>query len=280
MTPSNLSTSTFRVVSIATNLPGPITAEHLRTYGAHVTKVEPPSGDLMAQFCDPYYEELAAGQDVVRLDLKEPAGQESLHQLLAEADVFITSHRPAALERLGLDWNAIHAQHPQLNYVAIVGHSMEEADADQAGHDLTYQAHAGTLDPPNMPTIPVADVGGAERATAAALAALYHRERTGEATFQEVSLSHAAQIFGAPARHGLTQKGGLLGGGLHMYRIYPAKEGWVAVALIEPHFQASFCELLNIENDEQAYEEILKTKTAAEWQDWAVKHNLPVAAVT
>ncbi|PZO99254.1 MAG: CoA transferase [Corynebacterium urealyticum] len=161
------------VLSLAPNLPGPIAAHRLAEMGAKVTKIEGPTGDLMAQAAPKYYEWLCEGQQVVALNLKEEADRGTLQELLSTCDVLITSSRPAALARLGLAWDELHAAYPRLCQVAIVGHSGD--DADLAGHDLTYQAHAGTLLPPAMPTVPVADLAGAELAVQAALALLLGR---------------------------------------------------------------------------------------------------------
>lgn len=158
----------LRVVSLALNLPGPAAAARLVALGAQVTKVEPPAGDFLAEAAPAYYAELAAGQRVVTIDLKTTAGLAELAGLLDEADLLLTSSRPAALARLGLDWASVHARWPRLCQVAIVGHA--GAEADVPGHDLTYQASVGVLLPPVMPTVLVADLAGAERAVADALA--------------------------------------------------------------------------------------------------------------
>lgn len=126
----------LRVVSLALNLPGPAAAARLVALGAQVTKVEPPAGDFLAEAAPAYYAELAAGQRVVTIDLKTTAGLAELAGLLDEADLLLTSSRPAALARLGLDWASVHARWPRLCQVAIVGHA--GAEADVPGHDLTY----------------------------------------------------------------------------------------------------------------------------------------------
>lgn len=235
------------VLSLAPNLPGPIAARRLAEMGASVTKIEGPTGDLMAQAAPTYYEWLCTGQDVLQLNLKDEADRDTLQGLLSSCDVLITSSRPSALARLGLSWEELHAAYPRLCQVAIVGHSGD--DADLAGHDLTYQAHAGTLLPPAMPTVPVADLAGAELAVQAALALLLGRNAgedsagpgaggqsvesqgaeeqgdgtaAGEGGYHEVALADAAEAFAMPAQFGLSAPGGLLGGALPGYRIYEA----------------------------------------------------------
>ena len=81
--------------------------------------------------------------------MKSAEGQAKLAELLAGADVLLTSTRPAALARLGLDWPTLSARYPRLCHVAIVGYPAP--DEDRAGHDLTYQASAGLLEPPRFP---------------------------------------------------------------------------------------------------------------------------------
>lgn len=269
------------VVSIATNIPGPVAAARLTALGATVTKVEPPSGDLITRVAPAYYAELTSGQEVVTLDLKTPEGQVAIEALLAAADVFITSHRPSALARLGLDWDGIHARHPRLSHVAIVGDP--GAGAEVPGHDLTYQAVNGLLsgrdgDTPHLPATLIADLAGAERAATAAVAALFARERSGEGRYSEVALSVAAESMADPLRHGLTATGGLLGGALPGYAIYAAKEGFIACAALEPHFLARLEDLLGVTGGD-AFATAFSTRTAAEWVGWAREHDLPIEAV-
>ena len=296
------------VLSLAPNLPGPIAARRLAEMGAKVTKIEGPTGDLMAQAAPKYYEWLCTGQDVVQLNLKEEADRGTLHELLSTCDVLITSSRPSALARLGLSWEELHAAYPRLCQVAIVGHSGD--DADLAGHDLTYQAHAGTLLPPAMPTVPVADLAGAELAVQAALALLLGRNAgegspeqgadrqsaegqgtetqcsgaAGGGGYHEVALADAAEAFAMPAQFGLSAPGGLLGGALPGYRIYEAAPAGgapthVAFAALEPHFMARAMQLLRVDGTEGQFAAVFKTKTAAEWEAWGIEQDVPIAEI-
>jgi crotonobetainyl-CoA:carnitine CoA-transferase CaiB-like acyl-CoA transferase len=251
--------------------------------GAAVAKVDPPGGDPLADMSASYHATLNAGFDVVRLDLKRPDDRARLDALLAHADVLLTATRPDSLDRLGLGWDALHARHPRLCHVAIVGHASPHAA--RPGHDLTYQASAGLLAPPHLPRTLLADVAGAERAAGAALALLLARERHGAAGRAEVSLADAAEPFAAPLRHGLTAPGGLLGGGAPAYALHPARDGWVAVGALEPHFRDRLCRELGIDPSADAptlaarLRERLAARTADEWEAWAVARDLPLAAV-
>ena len=74
-TPDATAVAGVGVVSLAVNLPGPLAVARLASMGASATKVEPPSGDPLQAVAPSWYEELAAGQEVVTLDLKSPAGR-------------------------------------------------------------------------------------------------------------------------------------------------------------------------------------------------------------
>src|SRR5687768_8215228 len=93
----------MKIVSIAQNVPGPATVAKLVRRGAHAIKIEPPAGDQLAMLCPAWYRELHAGVRIERYDLKTAAGMGALKDMLRSADLLLTSQRPAALERLGLD---------------------------------------------------------------------------------------------------------------------------------------------------------------------------------
>jgi crotonobetainyl-CoA:carnitine CoA-transferase CaiB-like acyl-CoA transferase len=275
--PDDLPLSRVRVVSLATNIPGPVAAGRLSALGATVTKVEPPSGDPVETVSKSYYDELVAGQAVRVLDLKDNAGRRALEALLTNADLLITSSRTAALERLGLGWKALHERHPLLSQVAIVGHPAPHDN--RAGHDLTYQAANGMLAPPSMPSVLVADLSGAERAVSEGLAALVQRASTGAGSRREVALSVAAEAMAAPIRHELTTASGVLGGRFPAYGIYAAADGHVALAALEPHFFARLCELLAVTGSRSELEAVFATRSALQWQEWAEEHDVPLAAI-
>lgn len=268
----------LRVVTMAPNLPGPVAAHRLAERGADVVKVEPPAGDMMATAAPAYYAALCEGQEVITLDLKGRDGRDRMDELLDGADLLITSSRPAALAKLHLGWDALHDRHPLLCQVAIVGTA---GAADVPGHDLTYQAAAGILDPGAgaNPRVLIADLAGAERVVGEALAALWATARDGRGRYREVGLSDVAEDFAEPARRGFTTPDGLLGGGLPQYRVYDAAEGRVAVAALEPHFWAAMIRELGITPDGAGLEDIMRTRTAAEWEQWALDHQLPLAEV-
>jgi alpha-methylacyl-CoA racemase len=271
----------FQVLNLAVNIPGPAAAARLQQFGARVIKVEPLHGDMFASFCPAWYAALVAGQQVLRLDLKQPTAHRELDDLLASSDLLITSTRPSSLQRQGLAWDDLHARFPDLCQVAILGYPSPRQELP--GHDLTYQAGAGLARPPALPNTLLADLGGAEQAVSAALALLLGRSCGQGGGYSEVTLEEAAETFAAPLRFGLTTPGGLLGGGLPVYNLYPTRQGWLAVAALEPQFWQKLAEGLGLESVQAPYAEFARAlleRTALEWQTWAAERDLPLAAVS
>ena len=268
----------IKVVSLALNAPGPVAAARLRQMGAEVTKIEPPGGDATKNFAPAWYESLCQGQTVLRIDLKEAEGRKKLDWLLEKADLLLASFRPSALHRLGLDWEGLHARHPRLCFVGIVGYLPPQEE--RSGHDLTYQVDFSLLRPPQMPPTLFVDMAGAERAVSMSLAVLNQAARKGEAGCAWVSLYECARDLAAPVAAGLTAPGGLLGGGYPLYGFYQTNDGWVAIAALEPHFAAKLLTELNLKQAERAeLEKIFLTRSAAEWESWAEERDVPLMAV-
>jgi crotonobetainyl-CoA:carnitine CoA-transferase CaiB-like acyl-CoA transferase len=263
------------VVSLAVNVPGPVAVARLRALGADVTKVEPPSGDPLRLASEAWYASLTHGQRVQVVDLKSAEGRSALDDLLVEADVLVTSSRTSALQRLRLDWPSLSAQFDRLCHVEIVG----DTESGDAGHDLTYQAANGTVRPPQLPTVLVADLAGAERTVAEVLAALLLRGRQGRGVHRVVALSDVAHDMAAAARHGLTAEGGPLAGALPAYGLYETADGWVAVAALEPHFWRRLCTDLDVDGSREELEEAFARRTARDWGVWARERDLPLVAV-
>jgi alpha-methylacyl-CoA racemase len=268
----------IQVVTLAVNLPGPLAVADLKQLGAAVVKVEPPDGDPLAQVKPHWYRALHEGCEILQLNLKDSGDRARLQEQLRRADLLITATRPAALQRLGLAWADLHARFPRLCQVAIVGYPPPHEDLP--GHDLTYQAHLGLLEPPRLPRAMVADLGGAQQVVSAALALLLARERGQGANYAGISLAKAAERFAEPLRQGLTVAEGILGGNLPGYNLYRAQDGWIALAALEPHFWRRLGLELGLScPDREQLQTVFLTRTALEWEDWAIQHDLPLAAV-
>jgi alpha-methylacyl-CoA racemase len=258
-----------RLVSMAQNVPGPVAVWRLVAEGARAIKIEPPSGDPLAGLCQPWYDDLHRGVTVERLDLKSADGLDRLKSILADTDVFVASHRPSALARLGLDAASLRAAFPSLRHVNIVG---DTANPEEPGHDLTYQARAGLLQNA-IPLTLIADMVGAERAHATIKDVMRH---PGES--RVVGLYDALRDLAAPLHYGLTATGGHLGGGNRAYGLYATRAGTIAVTALEPHFRARLYEGLGLADGDDPTA-IFITRTAIEWEQWAAARDLPLVAV-
>ncbi len=244
-----------RVLTLALNLPGPAAVMRLQAMGAKCTKLEPlpPAGgttsDPMGLYKPEAYAVMHQGVKVVQADLKSERGQVALHKQLAQTDVLITSFRPSALKKLGMNWADLHRAYPSLCLISIVGSPGERAE--EPGHDLTYLAENHLVTGLDLPATLYADMGGSLLTTEAVLQALLLRQRPGrghgKGVFQEIALSDAAAYLALPRTWGLTTPQGDVGGAHAGYKIYPCKNGRVAVAALEPHFAARLCEAAGLD---------------------------------
>jgi crotonobetainyl-CoA:carnitine CoA-transferase CaiB-like acyl-CoA transferase len=242
-----------RIVSLSLNLPGPAALLRLHHMGANCIKFEPPApaeaptgitGDPMSAYSRTAYNALHVGIRTRNLNLKTSAGQASLHRALAKSDVLLTSFRPSALTKLGLDWKRLQLQHPQLSLVSIVG--APGARADEPGHDLTYVAENDLITGLELPATLYADMGGALMASEAVLQAVLLQRQKGKGSCFEVALSDAAAHLALPRQWGATLPGTVLGGTHAGYRVYPCKNGRVAMAALEPHFAKALCSVAGL----------------------------------
>ncbi len=274
-----------RVLSLALNLPGPAALMRLAQLGARCTKVNPPSGDPMQHYTPDGYAQLHQGVSEITLDLKDAKGQAALHRQLAKTDVLLTSFRPSALAKLGLGWKALHARHPALSLIEVVGAPGPLAEIP--GHDLTYQAEVGLVPGMDPPASLFADMGGARMASEAALQAVLLQKSTGRGTRHEVALSTAAAWLALPRSWGMTTPKGAVGGAHAGYRLYPCKNGRVALAALEAHFAQRLCEAAGVQIAHpvkdlfkpavhRAIAAFLADKTRQQLDAWAEAKDIPL----
>ena len=274
----------IRVLSLALNLPGPAALMRCRQMGASCIKLEPPSGDPMGHYNKPAYAQLHEGVKRLVADLKTEAGQKLLHRELAKTDVLLTSFRPSALDKLGIAWKKLHKLYPALSQIAIVGTPGERAE--EPGHDLTYLADNGLVPGLELPATLYADMSGSLMVSEAVLQATLHQRAKGKGVFMDVALSDAAAYLALPRQWGLTQPSGSVGGAHAGYRIYPCKNGRVAVAALEPHFAAALCQAAGVpasdmramfaKGTHQAIGDFLLTQTRGQLDKLALAQDIPL----
>jgi crotonobetainyl-CoA:carnitine CoA-transferase CaiB-like acyl-CoA transferase len=194
------------VVELGLWLAAPACATILADWGADVVKIEPLGGDPFRGLAwayggdmNPPFELDNRGKRSVAADLRTEGGHEVLDALLARADVFVTNYRPGGLERLGLDWTALHERHPHLIYGSITGYGLAGPERDRASYDMgAYWGRAGVaaaLTPPGQ-DLPYQRGGFGDHLTGMSLAggvaaALFARQRTGVGQLVSTSLLRA-----------------------------------------------------------------------------------------
>ncbi len=257
------------VLDFSTLLPGPMASLFLAEAGARVIKIERPGGEDMRGF-PPRFGETSApfaalnrGKESVELDLKSPDALARLTPLIEQADVLVEQFRPGVMDRLGFGFEALSRLNPRLIYCSISGYGQTGPRAQEAGHDINYQAIGGLLGQSlargaaaPLPPALVADIGGgAFPAVMNILLALRQRERAGKGCHLDIAMTDAMASF---AWYGLAQgqalgrypEGGegLLTGGSPRYALYPTQDGWfLAVGALEPKFWETFCEAIALE---------------------------------
>ncbi len=195
-----------RVLDLTNVLSGPFCTLHLALLGAEVVKIEnPKAGDLARVLGNvPRFNKSLMGTSFlaqnankksVTLNLKAPEGKEVFKKLVAKADVVVENFRPDVMPRLGLGYPVLAGINPRLVYCGISGFGQTGPDAGKPAYDQIIQGLSGAMDVngderlhPLRAGFPVCDTVGGLNAAFAILAALYHREKTGEGQTIDVAL--------------------------------------------------------------------------------------------
>jgi crotonobetainyl-CoA:carnitine CoA-transferase CaiB-like acyl-CoA transferase len=187
-------------------LAGPYCTMLLADLGADVIKVESPGGDDTRSWMPPvtedgvstYYLAINRNKRSVALDLKDDGDRARARELARRADVFVQNFKPGGLARFGLDYDAVSAVNPSIIYASISGFG-SGGGKDLPGYDLMVQAMSGLMSltgdpagPPYRAGISAFDVIAGLHTTIAILAALNHRNATGEGQHLEASLMASA----------------------------------------------------------------------------------------
>ena len=186
-------------------LAGPYATMLLADMGADVIKVEGPRGDDTRTWMPPvrdgvstYYLGINRGKRSIALDLRDDADAEAARELARRADVVIENFKPGGLDRFGLGYEDVSAANPGVVYASITGFGTG-AGRDVPGYDLMVQAISGLMSltgdpdgPPYRAGISVFDVMAGNHAVIGILAALRHRDATGQGQHVEVNLLSSA----------------------------------------------------------------------------------------
>ncbi len=306
-----------RVVDLTQFVLGPYATQTLGDLGADVIKVEEPAGDRQrgngkapsSRTMGPVFVALNRNKRSLALDLKGEPGRRALRKLIRTADIFIHNMRPEAVARLGFSHEAVAALKPDIIYVEAMGYAAEGPYAGRQAFDDLIQAASGAaglaalVDPAEplkfIPSI-IADKTCGLFAAIACLAALRHKEKTGEGQYVAVPMLEtftgfimAEHLYGetyVPPQGGFGHTTTITS-----YRKpLKTKDGWIMVMPASQAQAAKFLELGGIPDaytserflsskGAQArvavYNEMLAeataTRTTAEWMDLCAEHSVP-----
>ncbi len=197
----------YRVIDCSIAMAGPFATQRLGDLGADVIKVEPTAGEWQrfaaaggatGNEINVSFLSLNRNKRSVALDLKSADGRAALLDLVRTADVFLQNYRPGVAARLGVDYESLRAVNPSIVYVSISGYGEDGPYRDRPGQDLLVQAMSGAMlsagragDAPAPAGQYLADAVTASTAFEGVLAALLHRERTGEGQLVTVNMLDA-----------------------------------------------------------------------------------------
>ncbi|WP_420861134.1 CaiB/BaiF CoA transferase family protein [Algirhabdus cladophorae] len=258
----------LKVVEMARILAGPWAGQALADLGAEVIKVEAPQGDDTRRWGPPFIERdgdtTAAyfyganrGKTSVTIDFSTPEGQAQVHDLIADADVFIENFKVGGLVKYGLDYAALKARNPRLIYCSITGFGQTGPMAHEPGYDLMIQGLSGLMSitgeasgQPQKVGVAVTDVVSGLYATIGILAAMQQRHTTGLGQHIDMALLDCATAMLANQNMNYLTTGTppLRKGNAHPnlvpYQVVPVSDGHIIVAVGNDAQFQRFCTVL------------------------------------
>ncbi|MGE5619403.1 MAG: CaiB/BaiF CoA transferase family protein [Sphingomonadaceae bacterium] len=308
----------LRVLDLTGALSGPYCTLILADLGAEVIKIEPPDGDIFRNI-GPYYQGEWSGYFVavnrnkrgIVLNLKTDSGRETFYDLVRVSDVVLDNFRPGVRERLRIDYPTISAINPRIITCSISGYGSEGAYSHRAAFDLCVQAAGGILSLTGQEDgslakvgTPIGDLAAGQFAAIGILAALAERNTSGRGQQVDISMFDcqvSLLAYWVPwyFLSGVVPKP--LGTG-HLGMIphgaYKTKDGQIAMVIGSQKFWRQLCEVLGVPEmaDDPRFatakqrlnnrveltrilEEILSTRTTAEWMSRMEEKGIPAAPV-
>lgn len=322
--------SGLRVLDLSRVLAGPWASQTLADMGAEVIKVERPgAGDDTRGWGPPfakdandedtteaaYYLTANRGKKSLTIDITKPEGQEIVRDLAAQSDVVLENFKVGGLAKYGLDYTTLSALNPKLVYCSITGFGQDGPYKDRPGYDFMIQGMGGLMSitgaPDSVPGgqpmkvgVAVADIFTGLYATIGILAALRHRDETGEGQYIDLALLDVqAAVLANQAMNYLTTGNapGRLGNAhpnIVPYEAFPTADGYLILAVGNDSQFKSFCAVAGLENlplDERyatnrkrvanrdalvpLIRQAMVTKTTDEWIVALEKANVPCGPI-
>ena len=254
--------SHLRVLDLTRVLAGPWCTQTLADLGADVIKIERPgAGDDTRHWGPPfakdeqgnptteaaYYLAVNRNKQSVTLDIATPQGQEIIRKLVAQSDVLVENYKVGQLAKYGLDYASLKAIKPDLIYCSITGFGQTGPYAPRPGYDFIVQGMGGFMSitgerddlpggGPQKAGVAIADLFTGAHATIAILAALSHRDRTGEGQALDICLLdvQVAMMANMATNYLATGNAPTRWGNAHPnivpYQVFKVSDGWVIIA--------------------------------------------------
>jgi crotonobetainyl-CoA:carnitine CoA-transferase CaiB-like acyl-CoA transferase len=307
-----------RVLDLTSVIMGPYATQMLGDLGAEVISVEASGGDTnRIMGAGPVTGMSGVALNVLRnkrnacLDLKHPDARDACLRLIASCDVFVTNLRPGPLRRLGLHHEAVAALRPDIVMCQAYGWSSASGESDKPAYDDVIQAVSGVAHTfqlrdgtPAMAPFLVADKVAGMAVAQAILAALFHRERTGEGQFVEVPMVDVLQAFTLVEHGSAAVPEPAIGPAGYPRLLTPDRrpfataDGWIAVLpysianyqdvfreggrddlLDDPRIRSAQLRMRHAGELYAIVADVVATRTTAFWVQFCEDHDIPAGAV-
>ena len=257
----------IRVLDLTTFMSGPFASMVLGDLGAEVIKIEEPGGGDGSRQIPPYFHEreslyyvsLNRNKKSVTLNLTLEQGKNIFYGLVKQADIVLENYRPGVTKKLGVDYERLEAINSRIIYCSITGYGSEGPYGQRPAYDLIIQALSGAMSMtgaegtgPLRLGVPMGDLAGSMWALVGILAALRHREKTGEGQFLDISLLDAlTSLITYPAlyfSHG-GEVAKPLGSGhqaIVPFQAFKTKDYYLAVACANEKFWDLLCKAIEM----------------------------------
>jgi formyl-CoA transferase len=255
--------SHIRVLDLTRVLAGPWSAQTLADLGADVIKIERPGAGDDTRHWGPPYLKTPDGADTheaayylcanrnkrsVTVDIATPEGQRIVRELAATSDVVLENYKVGQLKKYGLDYASLAQVKPDLVYCSVTGFGQTGPLAERAGYDFIIQGMGGFMSitgerdglpggGPQKAGVAIADLMTGMYSTVAVLAALAHRDRTGEGQYIDMALLdvQVAMLANMGSNYLASDKAPVRWGNAHQnivpYQAFQTSDGWIIVAV-------------------------------------------------
>jgi crotonobetainyl-CoA:carnitine CoA-transferase CaiB-like acyl-CoA transferase len=300
----------IRVLDLTRVLAGPWATQMLADFGAEVIKIEKPGeGDDTRGWGPPfiknadgttgdaaYFQSANRGKQSVCIDMAKPEGAQLIKALAAKSDIVVENFKVGGLKKYGLDYESLKAANPRLIYCSITGFGQTGPYANRAGYDFMIQGMAGVMSitgetdgEPMKMGVAFSDVFAGLHAVIGIQAALFHRERTGEGQYIDISLLDsqvsvlANQALNYLVGGKVPQRLGNAHPNIVPYQTFETADGHIIMAVGNDRQYAEYCKIVGaLELSSSPYDTnrgrvenrtvlvpllvpLMKKRTTAEW---------------